>query len=110
MKVFLLLGLVALSTFSLSHSSDKSLKLDRMDSTTHQNTSKVKAFKILQEKCNVCHIKKNKRKIFTLDNMNGFASQINTQVFIKKRMPKGKDIKLTQNEYKQLSTWISNLK
>lgn len=111
MKVFiLLLNFGALSFFSLSSSSDAALKLDRVDSTTYQNTAKAEAFKILQAKCNICHVKRNRRKIFTLDNMNGFATQINTQVFIKKRMPKGKDIKLTQKEYQQLSNWINSLK
>ncbi len=110
MKVFILLSLGALSTLSLSHSNDAALKLDRVDSITYQNTAKAEAFKILQAKCNICHVKRNRRKVFTLDNMNGFATQINTQVFIKKRMPKGKDIKLTQKEYQQLSTWIRSLK
>jgi uncharacterized membrane protein len=42
--------------------------------------------------------------------MSGFAPQINTQVFIKRRMPKGKDIKLTEKEYQLLSTWLRSLK
>ena len=110
MKVFILISFGALSFHSISHSSDSILKLGRAVSIASRNTAKAEAFKILKAKCNICHVKKNKQKIFTQDNMNGFAPQINTQVFMKKRMPKGKDIKLTQKEYQQLSTWLKLLK
>jgi hypothetical protein len=73
-------------------------------------TVKEEAFNILRTKCNVFHVKKNKRKIFTRNNMSGFAPQINTQVFIKRRMPNSKDIKLTAKEYQLLSTWLRSLK
>ncbi|MGB5942079.1 MAG: hypothetical protein WBG71_04305 [Leeuwenhoekiella sp.] len=71
------------------------------------NTAKEKAFKILQNKCNVCHYRRNRRRVFTLDNMNAWADDVYKQVFVKKRMPKGKDIKLTGQEYQELLTWIS---
>jgi uncharacterized membrane protein len=72
--------------------------------------TKAAAFKILNNKCNVCHQKRNKRRVFTLENMNTWANDINKQVFIKKRMPKGKKIKLTSQEYQDLLTWISSTK
>ncbi|WP_299336309.1 hypothetical protein [uncultured Psychroserpens sp.] len=72
--------------------------------------SKTKAFQILENKCNVCHKKRNKRRVFTIENMNTWANDINKQVFIKKRMPKGKKIKLTSQEYQDLLTWISYTK
>ncbi|WP_299212577.1 hypothetical protein [uncultured Aquimarina sp.] len=72
--------------------------------------SRVKAFQILENKCNVCHYKRNKRRVFTLENMNPWANDIYNQVFIKKRMPKGKKIKLTSKEYQELLTWISSAK
>lgn len=71
---------------------------------------KEKAFKILTNKCNVCHNRRNKRKIFTEDNMNSWSQDVYKQVFIKKRMPKGKKIKLTGKEYQDLLTWVSSLK
>ena len=71
---------------------------------------KTKAFQILDNKCNVCHYKRNKRRVFSLENMNTWANDINKQVFIKKRMPKGKKIKLTSIEYQDLLTWISSTK
>lgn len=70
-------------------------------------TPKENAFQILENKCNVCHSKRNKRRVFTLDNMNLWAGDVYRQVFIKKRMPKGKKVKLTSQEYQDLLTWIS---
>ncbi|WP_299251692.1 hypothetical protein [uncultured Aquimarina sp.] len=72
--------------------------------------TKAEAFKILENKCNVCHYKRNKRRVFTLENMNPWANDIYKQVFIKKRMPKGKKIKLNPKEYQELLTWITSTK
>ncbi|WP_426430176.1 hypothetical protein ACPX19_11640 [Winogradskyella sp. HB-48] len=69
-----------------------------------------KAFQILDNKCNVCHSKRNKRRVFTIENMDDFAPDIYKQVFVKKRMPKGRKIKLTSEEYQDVLTWISNTK
>jgi uncharacterized membrane protein len=69
-----------------------------------------KAFQILDDKCVVCHRKRNKRRIFNKENMNTWANDIYEQVFVKKRMPKGKKIKLSSNEYQELLTWISSTK
>jgi hypothetical protein len=55
----------------------------------HTNDLKVEALKVLESKCNFCHNSQNPKKIFTGDNMEGFAAKIYKQVFIKKRMPKG---------------------
>ncbi len=110
MKVYLLLGLGALSMLSLSHTNNAVIKRDHSIAIDNQHIVKEEAFNILSTKCNVCHVKKNKRKIFTRNNMSGFAPQINTQVFIKRRMPKGKDIKLTEKEFQLLSTWLRSLK
>lgn len=71
------------------------------------DTTKEKAFQILENKCNVCHSKRNRRRVFTLDNMNLWADDVHKQVFIKKRMPKGKKIRLSGQEYQDLLTWIS---
>ncbi|MDT0622686.1 hypothetical protein [Croceitalea vernalis] len=70
--------------------------------------SKPDAFQILDHKCNVCHRKRNKKRVFTTENMNTWADDIYTQVFVKKRMPKSKKIKLTSKEYQDLLTWISS--
>ncbi|MCR9288754.1 MAG: hypothetical protein NXI23_15365 [Bacteroidetes bacterium] len=70
----------------------------------------IKAFQILDNKCNVCHRRRNKRRIFTIENMNTYANDIYKQVFVKKRMPRGEKIKLSPNEYQELSIWISSTK
>ncbi|MHA7842462.1 MAG: hypothetical protein ACX93I_04025 [Winogradskyella sp.] len=69
-----------------------------------------KAFLILDNKCNVCHSKRNKRRVFTIENMDDFAPDIYEQVFVKKRMPKGRQIKLMPEEYQDILTWISTIK
>ena len=72
--------------------------------------SKERAYQILENKCNVCHEKRNRRRVFTMGNMDSWAEEVYKQVFVKKRMPKGKNIKLTSNEYQDLLTWISSSK
>lgn len=67
---------------------------------------KADALEILQQKCNVCHRKKNRKKVFTEDNMSALAPKIYKQVFIKQRMPKGNKIKLTTEEYTLLRNWL----
>jgi len=78
--------------------------------TVVKDSAQVRAFKILTNKCNVCHENRNRRRVFTENNMNGWSSDVYKQVFIKKRMPKGKKIKLTSEEYQDLLTWISSIK
>lgn len=67
---------------------------------------KTKAFKILENKCNVCHRKQNPFMVFSWKNMAKRAEKIHKQVFVKKRMPKGDDIKLTTEEYSLLNNWL----
>ena len=68
---------------------------------------KKEAFEILKNKCNVCHRKQNPFKIFSLKNMDKNASKIYQQVFVKRRMPKGDNIKLTNQEYQTLENWLN---
>jgi uncharacterized membrane protein len=77
--------------------------------TVHDDISD-RALQVLQTKCNVCHLRQNPRKVFTRENMDSFVPKIRRQVFVKKRMPKGKKIKLTAEEYQILSTWITSIK
>ena len=70
----------------------------------------LRAYKVLGQKCNICHSKRNKRHVFTPNNMNPMAADVNKQVFLKKQMPKGKKIKLTSAEYQVLLTWIKHTK
>lgn len=70
--------------------------------------SKALAFAILDNKCNSCHRIKNKRRIFTIENMDGNAKKIHKQVFIWKRMPKRSAPQLTTIEYDQLKNWLTS--
>lgn len=70
---------------------------------------RVEAHKILVTKCNDCHQNKNRYNVYTLENMDSFGVDIYKQVFIKKRMPKGKKNNLTQEEYDQLEEWLLGL-
>ena len=72
-----------------------------------QEVPKDDAFIVLREKCNVCHVTKKRTDIFTLDNMDSLAIDIHKQVFIKKKMPKGRKVKLTTEEQRILEKWLS---
>lgn len=76
----------------------------------NENPIKEKALTILQNKCNVCHEKKNPFMVFKLKNMDKRSKKIYNQVFLKKRMPKGDNIKLTTRESQELLTWINSTK
>lgn len=75
-----------------------------------ETTIKKRAFNVLQMKCNVCHAVKKRVDIFTYENMDSLVHEINKQVFIKKKMPKGRKIKLTASEEENLILWIKEIK
>lgn len=72
----------------------------------NQEDLREKAFTVLQEKCNTCHATKKKTDIFTLVNMDSLAGDIHKQVFVKRKMPKGRKVKLTAAETQQLKVWL----
>ncbi|WP_461304235.1 hypothetical protein [Aureisphaera sp.] len=77
--------------------------------TSIEDPIKTSAFQVLSKKCNVCHSKRNRRWVFSEENMNPRATDVYKQVFVKKRMPKGKGNKLSSEENQILLTWISTL-
>jgi len=101
--IFLTLAILSISEVGSLEASNS------LNPFAKDNPIKEQAFRILEAKCNVCHKKKNKRRIFTYENMDGYRKRIDKQVFKWKRMPKGRDIKLTAEEYAQLKTWITSL-
>ncbi len=107
-KLIIGLTLSLANITAISSTSSKEVTPIILENNTR--TEKETAYQILNNKCNVCHIKRNKRRVFTLENMTQWADDIHRQVFIKKRMPKGKKIKLTTTEYQQLLTWITTTK
>ena len=74
------------------------------------DSTQLKAFHILVNKCNFCHLKRNRRRVFTEGNMNSWSNDVYKQVFVERRMPKGKEVKLSTKEYQDLLTWISSSK
>ncbi len=97
-------GFTTSQVSNVGYASMSSTEINVADST------RIKSFQILENKCNVCHAKRNRRRLFTLENMNSWADDVYKQVFVKKRMPKGKKIKLTSEEYQNLLNWITSTK
>ncbi len=91
-------GIVTLMLFSVPSSS--------MPAPVATAAQKKAAFVVLNTKCNICHKKQNKNKVFTTQNMSDFAAKINLQVFVKRRMPKGGKVKLTAQEYEIMKEWL----
>ena len=71
-----------------------------------QSEIKHMAFNVLVSKCNACHATKKKVIVFTFDNMDSNSLSIYNQVFIKKRMPKGRKNKLSAKEATALKKWL----
>jgi uncharacterized membrane protein len=67
---------------------------------------KKAALGVLVQKCNVCHQSANPGRVFTAGNMESLAPRIYKQVFVKRRMPKGRTIRLTGEEEQQLKSWL----
>lgn len=78
--------------------------------TNNQTSLKQKAFVVLRDKYNVCHVSKKRLALFTLANMDSLQLEINNQVFIKRKMPKGKRNMLSISEEKDLLNWLKQLK
>lgn len=66
---------------------------------------KKDAYGVLEKKCNKCHQKRKRLNIFTFENMDIFAPIIQHQVFVAKRMPKGRT-KLAEEELETLKKWL----
>jgi len=79
------------------------------DSRYNQTAIKDEAFEVLKAKCNVCHATKKRTDIFTLKNMDSLAADIHKQVFVKQKMPKGRKVKLTNEEGELLEKWLSTV-
>lgn len=67
---------------------------------------KKEAFKILDTKCNVCHRKQNPFMVFNEKNISRRAKKIYQMVFVERRMPKGNEIQLTNEEFIKLKKWL----
>jgi uncharacterized membrane protein len=96
MRFITILTILLLVTAALGHTQGNTTGTPEQDN----------ALKVLTEKCNVCHRRQNPGKVFTPGNMNDLAPAIYKQVFIRKRMPRGNTIKLSEADRKALMDWI----
>jgi uncharacterized membrane protein len=64
------------------------------------------ALDILEVKCNACHRRQNPFMVFNLKNMEKRAPKIYKMVFIDRRMPKGDEFRLSNEEYNKLEKWL----
>ena len=75
-------------------------------SVASNDALKKAAFNVLETKCNVCHRKQNPFMIFKEKNMEKRAPKIYQMVFVERKMPKGDEIRLTNEEYTTLEKWL----
>ncbi len=106
MKCFLF---IAFLIFNFSDSQKIAKKAVNSYIDNAQEDVKGDALKVLTNQCNVCHATKKRQDIFTFGNMDSLASDINKQVFIKKKMPKGRKNKLSKQETLALKNWLSSV-
>ncbi len=102
----LLLGCLTAAFLLLSgfNGQEKGTSYARMKNSS--DPLKKAAFEILDEKCNVCHRKKNPFMVFNSKNMSKRAPKIYQMVFVERKMPKGDDVRLTAEEYSKLEKWL----
>ena len=81
-------------------------ELELTDARIIQDDIRGDAFGVLRTKCNTCHATKRKTDVFTKANMDSFAVDIHKQVFVKQKMPKGRKVKLTEEELETLERWL----
>lgn len=108
MQTSIILSMVSFTLFLQLQQKSMATETD-LPAFTGYSDKKTEAFKILNTKCNACHLTKNPGRIFTLENMNSFAPEIHKQVFVRKRMPKGKNYKLSGEELLVLKNWVNEV-
>ena len=110
MKTILILAMISSTIFIATASNTSPKPIIQIESTSFGEPDlQHDALQVLIRKCNFCHQTKNRRTVFTRANMKEMAPKINKQVFVKKRMPKGKDNTLTEEESQTLKKWLDSL-
>ncbi len=103
----MVLGFILLLASLLDKNDAQDLK--KNTTQTEQTSTKQKAFIVLRNNCNTCHATKRQLQLFTLYNMDSLRLEINTQVFITRKMPKGKRNQLSEQEEMNLKNWLNGL-
>ena len=102
--------ILAMSFFFLAFQPVKN-GITKNEATSTLSEAGAEALKVLETKCNFCHKKRRKKRVFKAGNIEKFAPQIYKQVFVKKRMPKGgKKNRLTESEIQILKIWLEETK
>ncbi|MDW3193924.1 MAG: hypothetical protein R8G66_16240 [Cytophagales bacterium] len=98
---------ILLATLILINQSKGEVSKQLLTNTSFNNdTLKRAAFQVLESKCNVCHRKQNPFMVFKEKNMEKRAPKIYQMVFVERKMPRGNEIKLTNEEYTTLEKWL----
>ncbi len=99
----LIAGFILLSAFMVNTEVTKEEDPFSLES---KDQLKTDAFEILDTKCNVCHRKQNPFMVFKPKNIENRAKKIYKMVFVERRMPKGNEVRLTDEEYSKLEKWL----
>lgn len=94
---------ISLFAFSFVGKEQRTTLSTYKDST---DSLKMAALIVLENKCNQCHSEKKPAYYFTAKTMDYFVKDINNEVFIKKKMPKGKKNRLTAEDRETLRLWV----
>lgn len=92
--------------FSAFHTTAEETKRYDYSETPSGDKLKKAAFEILDTKCNVCHRRQNPFMVFKEKNMEKRAKKIYKMVFVERKMPKGDEVHLTNEEYANLEKWL----
>ena len=107
-KIIVLIFIAGCFSAFAFHTDEPTTVQSIYNSEVSASSLKARALIVLQNKCNVCHLKKNKSVIFNENNMVKKARKIDKMVFVKKKMPKD-DVTLTTQERKDLRLWLDSL-
>ena len=106
LRITLGLGLLTVGFVILSSFRSASGDPNHAELLPTNDKLKKDALEILDTKCNVCHRKKNPFMVFNQKNMSKRAKKIYKMVFIERKMPKGNEVRLTNDEYIKLEKWL----
>jgi hypothetical protein len=93
-------SLLAFSFIKKDHEATLSVYQDSADSL------KSAALIVLENNCNECHSKKEPAYYFTDKTMDYFVANINEEVFVTGKMPKGKKNVLSAEDRETLRLWV----
>ncbi|MEO1655831.1 MAG: hypothetical protein AAFU64_19980 [Bacteroidota bacterium] len=108
----ILFTILSAGSFQLSELAKTSAAhlLDHLMLGRLSDDQKKEVFSILDAECQVDHRKEKPFMVFSKKKRERRAPKMHKQVFVKRRMPKGNQIRLTEQEYATFSEWLNTLK